>query len=504
LAEPNPQPQTDTIGFLSPGVSIADVENPNHPRQVMGFRDLVLFYVITGISLRWIASAAAAGPSSIVIWIGAWVCFYTPLALSVLELSSRYPNEGGLYVWSKRAFGDFSGFMSAWTYWTSNLPYFPAVLYFAASNVLFMREAQWQHLSGNATFYIVFALLTLSAATLLNIVGLDVGKWLHNIGAFAMWIPVGIVIVMGILAWHRFGSATSFTLHTMRPSTHLNDIIFWSVLTFAFGGSETASFMGDEIKNARRTIPVALLFAGVTITLCYILGTVCVLLALPSTQVSDLQGLVQAVSATAARIGFPGIVPLAAFLIALSNIGAAGAYLAAVARLPFVAGLDRFLPAAFGSLHPRWKTPWVALLTQFVLGVVFIFLGQAGTSVKGAYDVLVSMGVITYFIPYLYLFAAMIKLQREPAGPDVIRVPGGAVMAKLVASLGLVTTAVTIALSLIPQPDEPNKPLALLKVVGGCGVLLLIGVLLYVAGKKRSKVYVAPDASSGVARKSAQ
>jgi amino acid transporter len=486
LADSNPQRQADSITFLSPGVSIADVEDSNRPRQVMGFRDLVLFYVITGISLRWIATAAAAGPSSIVIWIGAWFCFYTPLALSVLELSSRYPHEGGLYVWSKRAFGDFSGFMSAWTYWTSNLPYFPAVLYFAASNVLFMREANWQHLSGNATFYIVFALLTLSAATLLNVVGLDVGKWLHNIGALAMWIPVGIVIVMGFIAWHRYGSATSFTLHSMTPSTHFNDIIFWSVLTFAFGGCETASFMGEEIKNARRTIPLALLSAGVTVTICYILGTVCVLLALPSTQVNSLQGLVQAVSATAARVGFPGVLPLAAFLIALSNIGAAGAYLAAVARLPFVAGLDRFLPPAFGSLHPRWKTPWVALLTQFALGVVFIFLGQAGTSVKGAYDVLVSMGVITYFIPYLYLFAAMIKLQREPAGPDVIRVPGGKLMAKLVATLGFVTTAVTIALSLIPQPDEPNKPLALLKILGGCGALLLVGVWLYVAGKRRA------------------
>lgn len=131
----------------------------------MGFRDPLLFYVITGISLRWIATAAAAGPSSIVIWFGAWFCSYTPLALSVLELSSRYPNESRLYVWSKRAFGDFSGFMSAWTYWTSNLPYFPAVLYFAASNGLFMRQAAWQHLSSNATFYIVFSLQTLTAAT---------------------------------------------------------------------------------------------------------------------------------------------------------------------------------------------------------------------------------------------------------------------------------------------------------------------------------------------------
>ena len=479
--------QTKSPTLLSPGVSIAEAEDPNKPRRVLGFRDLLLFYVITGISLRWIATAAAAGPSSIIIWIGAWLCFYTPLALSVLELSSRYPNEGGLYVWSKRAFGDFSGFMAAWTYWTSNLPYFPAVLYFAASNMLFMRQAAWEHLSKNATFYIVFSLLTLSVATLMNIVGLDVGKWLHNIGALAMWIPVCIVIVMGFVAWQRYGSATSFTLHSMTPSTHLNDIIFWSVLTFAFGGCETASFMGEEIKNARRTIPFSLLFAGVTVTICYILGTVCVLLALPPSEVSNLQGLVQAISKTASRIGFPGVLPVAAFLIALSNIGAAGAYLAAVARLPFVAGIDRFLPPSFGKLHPRWKTPWVALLTQFVLGVLFIFLGQAGTSVKGAYDVLVSMGVIVYFIPYLYLFAAMISLQRESAGPDVIRVPGGRVVATLVACVGFATTALTIALSLIPQPDEPNKPLALLKIVGGTTALLLLGAWIFVAGKRKAE-----------------
>jgi amino acid transporter len=244
--------------------------------------------------------------------------------------------------------------------------------------------------------------------------------------------------------------------------------------------------MGEEIKNPRRSIPFSLLFGGMTVALCYILGTACVLLALPSSEVSGLQGLVQAISKTASRVGFPGVLPVAAFLIALSNIGAAGAYLAAVARLPFVAGLDRFLPPAFGALHPRWKTPWVALLTQFVLGALFIFLGQAGTSVKGAYDVLVSMGVIVYFIPYLYLFAAMIKLQHETAGPEVIRVPGGSTVAKLVATIGFLTTTMTIALSLIPQPDEPNKPLALFKIVGGTGVLVLVGVGIYVVGKHRA------------------
>ena len=451
----------------------------------MGFGDLVLFYVVTGVSLRWIATAAAAGPSSIVIWIAAWLAFYTPLALSVIELSSRYPAEGGLYVWSKRAFGDFSGFMAGWTYWTCNLPYYPAVLYFAASNLLYVRKS-WYHLAGNANFYIIFSVVTLSVATLLNVFGLDVGKWLHNVGAFAMWIPAAIIVVMGAIAWHRYGSATSFNFHALIPSTHLNDIIFWSVLTFAFGGCETASFMGEEIKNARRTIPFALLIAGITVTLCYILGTVAILLALPSSEVSNLQGLMQGVSRTAERIGFPGVIPFAAFLIALSNLGAAAAFLAAVARLPFVAGLDRFLPAIFGSLHPRWRTPWFSLLLQAVLGIVFAFLGQAGTSVKGAYDVLVAMGVITYFIPYLYLFASMFKLQREPGGPDIIRVPGGKPVAKVVAVVGFLTTSLTIILSLIPQPDEPNKPLAVLKIVGSTAIVIALGVWIYWLGKKRA------------------
>ena len=464
-------------------------DDPNRPKRVMGFRDLVLFYVVTGISLRWIATAAAAGPSAIVIWIGAWLFFYTPLALSVIELSSRHPEEGGLYVWTKVAFGDFSGFISAWSYWACNLPYFPAVFYFAASNALFMRQGSWQHLANRPAFFMIFSVVALSAATLLNLVGLDVGKWLHNVGALAMWIPALILVVLGAMVWHRYGSANPFTLYSMTPSLRVKDIIFWSLLIFAFGGSETGSFMGDEIKNPRRTLPWGLFLAGITVAGCYILGTVGVLVAVPSTQVSNLSGLMQAISADTGQVGFRILVPVAAFLIALSNVGAAGAYLAATARLPFVAGVDRCLPPVFGALHPRWKTPWMALLVTYLLGLLFIFLGQAGTSVKGAYDVLASMSVITYFIPYLYLFASLIKLQREPAGSELIRVPGGKPVAYLVATVGFLTTTLTIVLSLIPQADEPNKPLAVLKVVGGSIVLLALGAGIYGFGKRRAATH---------------
>src|SRR5271157_5329151 len=190
---------------------------PAQPKRVLGFRDLVMFYVVATLSLRWIAVAASAGPSSIVIWFLGLTTIFIPLALCVMELSSRYPEEGGLYVWSKHAFGDFAGYISAWTYWTSNLPYFPAVLYFAASNALYIRPRHWTYLTDNARFYVWFSVIALVVITVLNLVGLNVGKWLHNAGALGMWLPVVIIVSMGFIGWHRFGAATRFTAASLVP-----------------------------------------------------------------------------------------------------------------------------------------------------------------------------------------------------------------------------------------------------------------------------------------------
>ena len=455
--------------------------------RALGFRDLVLFYVVTGISLRWIATAATAGPSAILIWLVAWAGFFVPLALSVLELSSRFPEEGGLYNWSKLAFGDFTGFMAGWTYWASNLPYYPGVLYFTAASALYIVGAHRSRLADSRLYFVLFAVLGLLLATFLNIVGLGIGKWLHNIGAIGTWVPIAILIGMGFVVWFKFGSANHFSAPNLVPSTHLKDIIFWSTIVFALGGCESASFMGAEIKNPRRNVPRALLIGSVLVTVGYILGTVAVLWALPKSQVTGLEGIMQAISQISNRLGIGWIIGLVALLITLSNLGAVGAWLTATARLPFVAGLDRYLPKPFGKLHPKWKTPYVALLVEAFCGVVFAFLGQAGTSVKGAYDVLVSMGVITYFLPYLALFASMIKLQDVPAGPEVMRVPGGKPVAYLLATTGIITTTLTIILSCFPEPDDANKVLAVLKVLGLTALLLAVGVFLYATGKKAAR-----------------
>ena len=463
-----------------------ELESAGRTRRAIGFRDLFLFYIVTGISLRWIATAATVGASAVVFWLIALCAFYLPLALSVMELSSRYPEEGGLYVWSKRAFGDFPGFMTGWSYWASNLPYFPAVLYFAASNALYIGPKSWLALSNNKTYFLLFALTGLALATLLNVSGLSIGKWLYNLGAIGTWIPIAILLVIAAMAWHRFGSATNFTLSTMTPRMHFRDVLFLSTIIFALGGSEAASFLGGEIKNPRANLPRGLLSGGLFVTTGYVLGTVAVLISLPASQISGLEGIMQAISKSAERVGWFGIIPVVAFLITISNLGALGAWLAVSARLPFVAGLDRYLPRAFARVHPKWSTPHVALLVQASVGVIFIFISQAGTSVYGTYEILVSMGIITYFIPYLFVFASLIRLQREPVTSSVIRIPGRKPAAIVLGTLGFITTLFTVVCSVIPTEDEPHKIVAVVKIVGLTGLLLVAGALLFKWGKSHA------------------
>ncbi len=455
-------------------------------RRVLTFRDLVLYYSVTGFSLRWIATAAAAGPSSLVIWIVAALGFFVPLVFTVLELSSRYPEEGGPYVWSKRAFGPFAAFMTGWTYWGSNLPYFPGLLYFAAANALFIGGPAWQAWSSNSTYFLAVATTGLVIAVTMNVVGLHIGRWLNNAGAVASWIPAALLMALGVLAWHRFGSATPIDAHTLAPSTSLKDVIFWSTIAFAFGGVESGSTMGEEIQDARRTVPRAILTAGALITVLYIAGTLSILLAIPKEQVSGLQGIMQAFQALTARMGVAWVVPIVAALVTLNALGGVGGWFAATARLPFVAGIDRFLPPAFGVLHPEWRTPYVALLVQAAIALLFVFLGQAGTSVRGAYDALVSMGIIAYFIPFLYMFAAMIVLQREPAAAGVIRVPGGRPVAIALAAIGFAVTAISIVLACVPPDEEPDKMFAVTKVVGLSALLVAVGVVVYLIGRRRA------------------
>jgi amino acid transporter len=270
----------------------------------------------------------------------------------------------------------------------------------------------------------------------------------------------------------------------MTPHLTLQNAIFWSTIFFAFAGCEAGSFMGAEIENANRVLPRALFTAGSIIAIAYIAGTAAMLIALPSEAVSGVDGFMRGAERLCGSLHIPWLIPLLAALVTLSAVGGAAGYLSATSRLPFVAGIDRYLPAVFGRVHPRYRTPWVALVIYGSAGIAVAILSQAGTNVRGAYDVLVSMAVITMFIPYLLLFAALIRLIRRGA---ITRLPfpGGPPIAIALAILGFLSTALTIVLSTIPAPDDANPPLAVAKILLSTLAVLLTGIAVFALGRRR-------------------
>lgn len=472
---------------MSTPAATATVATPELPRA-LGLRDVILYFVTAGTNLQWVATAAAAGPSSLVIWVLGGLTMFLPLSVCVVYLSSRHPDQGGMYVWSKRAFGPLAGFMAGWTYWTSNLPYFPGLLYFAAGNALFLTGAGSAHWLGSTPAYFIgFALVGLGVATVLNVVGLGVAKRLSNAGAYARTAAALMLVALAAATYAQFGSATPLTPASLVPVVGVEQLIFWSTIAFAWTGPESASFMGGEIREPARTVPRALAIAAPMIAAIYIVGTLSVLIAVPASASSALYGVMEAIAHGAARLDVTFVVPVAALLVTVACLGSVGAWLGSVARIPFVAGLDNFLPASFARLHPRWRTPATAIVTQAVIAASFAFLGQAGTTVKGAYDVLVSMMVIAVLLPFLFLFGAAIKLSGEPAPGSQVRIPGGRATIVLMATIGLATTLGSIALATLPRPDEPNKVLAVVKVVGMTGLMLGIGIAVYLAGMRRTR-----------------
>lgn len=465
-------------------------------KKALRFRDLTAFYVATVLSVRWTATAASAGPGSLAVWGLAVLGFMVPLAACVMELSSRYPCEGGIYIWTQEAFGDFTGFVTAWLYWLENLPFFASVLYFGAGALLFAGGPKTQKLNENPLYFMAFAMVWLAVITIVNILGTNGGKWFNNVCSLGSWVPIAIVILLAAFSAHRYGAATHFTAASLSPDLSLKHAIFWSTMFFAFSGIESGSFMAEEIERPRKTIPRALLVAGCVLAVGYFAGTLALLVALPPQQLAGVDGFMRGVATLCGRFGVGWLVPAMAVLLALNSVGGAAGNLSATARLPFVAGIDLYLPPIFGRIHPRFQTPWVALATYGLAGIVVACVGQAGTTVRGAYEVLVSMAIITNFIPFLLLFAAMAKVQSRAVGAEVMRVPGGRPVAFTLAGLGFLTTMLTIVLAAVPTDDEPNKLLAVAKVVLATVFAIASGALVFAIAQKKRRGLLAAAAGA--------
>ncbi len=459
-------------------------------RKTMGFWDVLLFNIATVLGPRWIAAAGHNGTSSISLWVLAAVFFFVPGALVINELSSRFPQEGGLYAWARDAFGPFHGFIAGWTYWIYTVFYFPGLLLASASMSAYIVGARGAALSQDRGFQLWVSMGLLLVAVVLNIVGLNVGKWLQNAGGVGTYVPLLILAGVAAVVCLHHGSVTRFTLHNMLPTWDWNTVNFWSQIAFAFTGLELVSAMSEEVRDPHRTLPRAVFGAGALIALMYIAGTFAVLALAPAGAIDPQSGVFHAIAvgSAALQIGFLGI--LAAVLVTAGNAGGVGSTVAGIARVPFMVGIDRYLPAAFGKIHPKWKTPWVSILVQAGISGAILLGSQINETTRGAYQFLIDAAIILYFIPFLYMFAAVIKLagrKDRKQNPHAVLVPGGRLGVWICGGLGFLVVLLGIAVSLVPPGDSSNKLGFELKLVGGTLVSILLGLVLYWRGARAKR-----------------
>ena len=331
-------------------MSANDPDQP-HLKRVLGRADLVLLFVVAIFNLNVVPSIAANGGVTVWLWIVSLVLFFWPQGIAVIELAHRYPGEGGVYLWAKEVFGDFHGFLSGWCYWTNNMLYVPTVMLYFVGVSVFVLGPNHQALADNKMFALIASLLLLIVLVVLNIVGLGVGKWINNLGGIGTGIAAATLIGLGLVIWLRFGTtvtAADFRIPA-NPRFVLNS---FGVICFGLVGLELASVMGDEIQDPQRTLPGAVAWGGVLSGLLYIGATLTLLIAVSKDQISVLQGIVQAVGSMADRVGAGWIVAPFALLLSFSIAGIGSAWLGGSARIPFVAGLDSYMPAWMAKVHP--------------------------------------------------------------------------------------------------------------------------------------------------------
>jgi amino acid transporter len=279
--------------------------------------------------------------------------------------------------------------------------------------------------------------------------------------------------------------ANEFSLSSLTPDLgNLPALNLLASIAFAFAGLELSSTMADEVENPRRNLPRSIFISAPLIAITYIIGTAAVLWGLPNKDVNVVSGFLEAIKTGADNMSptLGWVAPLCAALYSIGNLGSVGAWLIGPARVAFVIGLDRYLPKAFGAVHPRWHTPFVAILVQAILATIFLLLSVLGkgTQIEDVYLILLDTQILIYFIPYLYLFVVfLIHRRRAENGSEVVLVPGGPIGGWLTGLSGVIVTLFAMIIATIPPPDVGDSVLFRLKVIGGALAFILIGGFIY-------------------------
>ena len=456
-------------------------------KRVLGLRDLVLLGIAAVFNLNLVPPVAAGGFPSLFLWSVGLLCFFLPQGVAVAEFAVRYPEEGGVYLWTKKTFGELHGFLSGWFYWATNVFYIPTLLVYLIGIVSFEAGPHGEAWEPGVAWQVAFSLALLWLFTWASIRGLGVNKWMNNLGGFAAIVTALILLAVGVkVLWQHQNMALPSAAGWLPALSGWRTLSALGVICLGLVGLELGSTMGDEIHQPRRTVPRAVMIAGLASGFLYVAATFAVLLALPVQEIGVVTGVLQAFASMGGKVGLSAMHLLVAIVLSIAICGALSAWLSGGGRIPFVAGVDRYLPAMLSRVHGEWQTPHVALIAQAVASSVVIGLSFAGKDVRlhEAYDVLLALAVITQMIPFVYLNVGLVRVAGTPGG-----LYRGKLWLRLLGAVGLATTCVAIATAFIPPADIANAWRYEAKLVFGLALFSFGGTGLFFryASRKASK-----------------
>jgi amino acid transporter len=440
-------------------------------RKELGLRDLVLAQVLCVVGSSWVGIAAKLGRSHVIYWLAAMLLFYLPLAAVVIYLNRLMPLEGGLYQWAKAGFGEMAGFLTAWNLWVYAVIVTGAILFAVPTDVAFMIGAHgaWIPSSRPATFLIVGGVM--AGITYVAIRGLNIGKWLHNIGSILLLTAYAILLALPLWALWRGTLAHYEPVPWQWPRLDwLGLAVFGQMTSGALSGFEYIAILAGECRSAARTVGQSVVIAAPIIVLMFILGTSSVLAFVGGQPINIIGPIPQTFRIALGAASWAA--PLGIFMIMSRQIAGASLIFTGLTRLPMTAGWDNLAPRWFGILHSRFRTPVNSILFVAALVMLVILLSMLGVGEQEANQLLSMTSIVHYAIVYVALFALPLFGRRtlRDALPAWV---------KVAASAGLVASAVTLAIAVYPIVDVVNRASYAAKIVATVAIANGLGILLY-------------------------
>jgi len=450
-------------------------------RKELGLRDLVFAQILCVVGSSWVGIAAKLGNSEAVFWLVAIALFYLPLAAVVIYLNRLMPLEGGLYQWAKEGFGEMAGFLTAWNLWVYAIVSTASIVFVIPTDISYMvgPPAAWLPASKLATLALTGSVM--AGIAWVAVRGLDIGKWLHNIGSMLILVAYAILLALPLWALWRGRIAAYTPIPWQMPRLDWFGVaIFGQITVGGLSGFEYVAILAGECRSASRTIGQSVAISAPIIALMFILGTSSVLTFVGHQPINVIGPIPQTLRAATGNSGLAAsAVPFAIALLIARAIAAASLLLTGLTRLPMTAGWDRLAPRWFARLHPKWRTPVNSILFATAVVMAVILLSMLGVREQEASQLLLNASTVHYAIAYVALFALPVFGSRRLRSA----LPG---WLKAVALAGMAASAVALLISVYPIVDVVSRASYAAKISGVVVLTNIGGVALYRAGKRRA------------------